>query len=330
MVPSRFASSQFDPKNGYRPSTFVGRFRGNLGDDDLTLGSLFSKAVKSVVSNPVQAAVKVATKVATGGLTLITDTGVLGKDAQKIGQRADVVAAGALGGAVAGAVTGGVPGVFAGAVAGGTKGLVDATATSHPNTVDTTRTLYQGAAYGAAAGGVARAVNAGISSYQQAQIAKSAAEAEQAGYGAAADTAHAASAEAASAAGNGAASTTAAATKTAASTLLSSSVKSAAEIAGLKLLLGGGGGNPLVLPGASGDGSAQPIYIPGSGSDGGAYSYPMGTTNTSLPANDGGLTPLPVAPLASSPTLLGMPSNMVYAGLAVGAAILLLKRRKAA
>lgn len=328
----------------------------NLGDD-MMLGSMFSHAISSVshaVSNVVQKAApvitKVATKVATGGITLVTDTGVLGAGAKKLGQRADVVAAGAIGGGVAGLLTGGVPGLFAGAVAGGTKGVVDATSTGNPSSINTFRTLYQGAAYGAAAGGVARAINAGISSYQQAQMADSAAKAEQAGYGAAADTAHSVTDASAAAQDYGAAGSTAheatdaaaasqdygeasstaqtasAATKSAASGLLGSSIKNVAEIAGLKMLLGGGG-NPLVLPGTS-EGAAAPVYVPGSGSQPGAFSpFPM-STNTSLPASDGGLTPIPGA-VTPATTIFGMPPLVVYGAAAI-TVFMLIKRRRAA
>jgi|KBSSwiStaDraftv2_1062776.scaffolds.fasta_scaffold21569_6 hypothetical protein len=160
-------------------------------DDFNGLGLSFKSVTKSVskaVKSVGKAATKVASKAALGGVTLITETGVLGKDAKKIGKKAETVAAGSIGGAVAGFLVNPTPvGLIVGGTAGAAKGFIEATKTRAPG--DQFKAMYQGAGYGAGAGLTARAVTAGISSYQNAQIAKSAAMAEKVGYGAAQSTA---------------------------------------------------------------------------------------------------------------------------------------------
>jgi len=165
-----------------------------LGDPGL--GSMFSKAAHSVSkayhsvkANPIKFVTTVGAKLSTGGITLITDTGVLGKDAKKIGKKVDTVAAGAVGGGITGFVTSGFNpyGAIVGAAAGGAKGLDEATKTSKSG--DIVKAGYQGAAYGAAAGVATAAVQYGYAAHESAAVAKEAAAAQQAGYGAAQSTA---------------------------------------------------------------------------------------------------------------------------------------------
>lgn len=102
-------------------------------------------------------------------------------------KRVGAVVAGAVVGAGAGFVTGGVPGAFAGAGAGAVKSFSDVTKTSKANY--NTRSVYQSAAWGAAAGAVTGIANRGITAASNAQKARSAAEAAKVGYGAAGSTA---------------------------------------------------------------------------------------------------------------------------------------------
>lgn len=127
------------------------------------LDSWFSKATRKISSNvrqfvrkPISTATTVAAKLSTGGITLITETGVLGKTAKKAGKKAETVAAGAIGGTVAGAVAGGGNpfSAIAGGAAGGVKGLVEATRTSGSGNI--VKSLEQGAVYGALAGGATK------------------------------------------------------------------------------------------------------------------------------------------------------------------------------
>lgn len=179
--------------------------------DDSAIG-LSGFSLKKAFSNPIKSIVNVASRVATGGITLVTETGVLGSGAKQAGQKLDTIAAGAVGGAATGWVAGGFTpvGLVAGAVAGGVKGTVEATKTSGGG--NEVKALYQGAAYGAGAGAITAAVNYGITSYATAQQAASANAAATAGYGAAAPTAFGTvNTEAAATAGYGAAGSTAAA-----------------------------------------------------------------------------------------------------------------------
>lgn len=178
--------------NGYTPGSvtdphtgrIVGRKRKRYGEDDESENELsgfsLKKAVKKVTSNvkqlirkPIPTLVKVAARIPTGGITLITETGVLGKDAKKVGKKVDVVSAGAIGGAAAGFIVNPTPvGIIVGATAGTVKGIDEATKTSKPG--DSYKAFYQGAAWGGGSAAVARATTAGFDAYNKAQVAKDA------------------------------------------------------------------------------------------------------------------------------------------------------------
>lgn len=276
-------------------------FSGQMGD----LGSLLSKTVKKAAKNPIKALTTTAAKISTGGVTLITETGVLGKDAKKAGQKLEVVASGVIGGGAAGFVTSGFnpAGAIAGGVAGGTKGVIEATKTSKSG--DSVKALYQGAGYGAAAGVATAAVNYGVSSYENAQIAKSAATAAKVGYGAASDTAMAAGGYVPGAAASPGAIATAGkfAASLGKSALTTYGTIAVAQAMGPKAGSPGDGGYQppgVVLPGDAGGVSNQPsisIGIPSGGGGGDTSGGGMVSPTATPDAQPGTLSRLGAHPL---------------------------------